>query len=59
MRRLLLQVLPELPDRGSLCAHGEAAQGPLAPAPPWGCPEDTLGLGLENRKSRTSSKFFP
>lgn len=56
---LLMQVLPELPDRGSLCAYGEAAQRPLALSPPRDALRTHSGLGLENRKSRTNSKFSP
>lgn len=55
----LLQVLPELPDRGSLCAYGEAAQRPLAPSPPWGALRAHSGRGLKTVKTEPAQSSFP
>lgn len=57
--RLLLQVLPELPDRGSLCAYGEAAQKPLAPSPPWDALRAHSGRGLKTLKTEPAQSTFP
>lgn len=56
---LLLRVLPELPEREEVSApsgDSPAATGTISSS---GCPENTLGLGLENHKSRNGPKFFP
>lgn len=57
--RLLLQVLPELPDRGSLCAYGKAVQRPLAPSPPWDALRTHSGRGLKTVKAEAAQSSFP
>lgn len=56
---LLVQVLPELPDRGSLCAYGEAAQRPLALSPPRDALRTHSGWDLKTVKAESTQSSFP